>query len=62
VTELGHILLGDAPGRESPDEITVFDSTGLAVQDLAVAALVYERYREEPDAPAFEGVVEISLA
>jgi alanine dehydrogenase len=62
VTELGHILLGDAPGRESPDEITVFDSTGLAVQDLAVAARVYERYREEPDAPAFDGVIEISLA
>ena len=62
VTELGHILLGDAPGRESPDEITVFDSTGLAVQDLAVAALVYERYREEPGAPVFDGVIEISLA
>ena len=62
VTELGHILLGDAPGRASADEITVFDSTGLAVQDLAVAALVYERYRAEPDAPAFDGVVEISLA
>jgi alanine dehydrogenase len=62
VTELGHILLGDAPGRESSDEITVFDSTGLAVQDLAVAALVYERYREEPDGPAFDGVIEISLA
>ena len=45
VTELGHILLGDAPGRESPDEITVFDSTGL-VQDLAVAILVYERASE----------------
>ena len=62
VTELGHILLGDAPGRASADEITAFDSTGLAVQDLAVAALVYERYRAEPDAPAFDGVVEISLA
>ncbi len=62
VTDLGHILLGDAPGRASADEITVFDSTGLAVQDLAVAALVYERYRAEPDAPTFEGVVEISLS
>ena len=61
VTELGHILLGDAPGRASADEITAFDSTGLAVQDLAVAALVYERYRAEPDAPAFDGVVEIDL-
>jgi alanine dehydrogenase len=46
VTELGDILLGNAPGRESGDEITVFDSTGLAVQDLAVAALVYERADE----------------
>ena len=62
VTELGHILLGDATGRSAPEEITVFDSTGLAVQDLAVAALVYERYRAEPDEPAFEGVVEISLS
>jgi hypothetical protein len=32
------------------------------VQDLAVAALVYERYRAETDAPAFDGVVEIELA
>jgi ornithine cyclodeaminase/alanine dehydrogenase-like protein (mu-crystallin family) len=62
VTELGHILLGEEPGREAEDEITVFDSTGLAVQDLAVAALVYERYRAETDAPAFDGVVEIELA
>jgi ornithine cyclodeaminase/alanine dehydrogenase-like protein (mu-crystallin family) len=61
VTELGHILLGDAPGRESPDEITVFDSTGLAVQDLAVAALVYERYRAGGGGAAFAGVVAIDL-
>ena len=60
VTELGAILLGDAPGREG-DEITVFDSTGLAVQDLAVAALVYKGYRSQPDAPAFDGVIEIDL-
>ena len=37
VTELGRILLGEAGGRAQADEITVFDSTGLAVQDLAVA-------------------------
>jgi alanine dehydrogenase len=61
VTELGAILLGKAPGRESGDEVTVFDSTGLAVQDLAVAALVYERYREDPGAAAFDGVVEVDL-
>jgi ornithine cyclodeaminase/alanine dehydrogenase-like protein (mu-crystallin family) len=62
VTELGRILLGEAPGRAADDEITVFDSTGLAVQDLAVAALVYERWRADADDPAFAGVVEVELA
>jgi ornithine cyclodeaminase/alanine dehydrogenase-like protein (mu-crystallin family) len=37
VTELGLVLAGDAEGRRSPDEITLFDSTGLAIQDLAIA-------------------------
>jgi len=58
VAELGRILLGDQEGRAGADETTVFDSTGLAVQDLAVAALVYERYRA---GAAFDGVVEIDL-
>ena len=35
VTELGAVLAGDAEGRRSDDEATVFDSTGLAIQDLA---------------------------
>ena len=39
---LGDIVAGGKPGRESADEITVFDSTGLAVQDVALAGLVYE--------------------
>jgi alanine dehydrogenase len=39
VTSIGAVLAGDAPGREGPDEITTFDSTGLALQDLAVAIL-----------------------
>ena len=43
VTELGAVLLEQAPGRQSPDEITVFDSTGLAIQDLAIAIAAYER-------------------
>jgi alanine dehydrogenase len=59
VTELGRILAGEQEGRTADDEITVFDSTGLAVQDLAVAALVYERWRE--GAP-LDGVVEIDLS
>ncbi len=37
VTVLGDVLTGVAPGRNDPDEITVFDSTGLAIQDLAIA-------------------------
>lgn len=45
VTELGAVLLGEAPGRESEEEITLFDSTGLAIQDLGVAIAVYEAWR-----------------
>ena len=37
VTELGSVLAGRAEGRRGDDEITVFDSTGLAIQDLAIA-------------------------
>ena len=46
VTELGAVLTGDAPGRESDDEITTFDSTGLAIQDLAIALAAMERVSE----------------
>jgi ornithine cyclodeaminase/alanine dehydrogenase-like protein (mu-crystallin family) len=34
---IGAVLTGETPGRESEDEITTFDSTGLAIQDLAIA-------------------------
>jgi ornithine cyclodeaminase/alanine dehydrogenase-like protein (mu-crystallin family) len=43
VTELGAVLTGEADGRRGPDEITIFDSTGLAIQDLAVAIAAYEQ-------------------
>jgi ornithine cyclodeaminase/alanine dehydrogenase-like protein (mu-crystallin family) len=43
VTEIGHVLAGDAEGRRSADEVTAFDSTGLALQDLAVALVALER-------------------
>ncbi len=46
VTELGHVLAGDAEGRRSPEEATAFDSTGLALQDLAVALVALERAPE----------------
>ena len=41
--DIGEVVTGKKPGRESPDEITVFDSTGLAIQDVAVAYEVYRR-------------------
>jgi alanine dehydrogenase len=61
VAELGRVLVGEEPGRSKEDEITVFDSTGLAVQDLAVAVAVYERYRDDPSSAAFAGVSEVDL-
>jgi ornithine cyclodeaminase/alanine dehydrogenase-like protein (mu-crystallin family) len=42
VTELGDVLAGDAPGRAGAGSITLFDSTGLAIQDLAVARAAYD--------------------
>jgi ornithine cyclodeaminase/alanine dehydrogenase-like protein (mu-crystallin family) len=41
--DLGEILTGRRPGRTSPDQITVFKSNGLAVQDVAVAGWLYEQ-------------------
>ena len=46
VTELGAVLTGDAEGRRSEEEITTFDSTGLAIQDLAIALAALERVDE----------------
>ena len=40
---LGALVAGRKPGRTRDDEITLFDSTGIAVQDVAAAAVVYER-------------------
>jgi alanine dehydrogenase len=41
--ELGALLCGDRHGRTDPDAIFLFDSTGTAIQDVASAALIYER-------------------
>jgi ornithine cyclodeaminase/alanine dehydrogenase-like protein (mu-crystallin family) len=49
VAELGRVLIGEDEGRRSDEEATVFDSTGLAVQDLAVALAVYERWHADPE-------------
>jgi ornithine cyclodeaminase/alanine dehydrogenase-like protein (mu-crystallin family) len=53
VTELGAVLTGDADGRRDDDETTVFDSTGLAIQDLAIALAALER-ADELDVPRVE--------
>jgi ornithine cyclodeaminase/alanine dehydrogenase-like protein (mu-crystallin family) len=43
VTELGAVLTGEAEGRRSADDVTLFDSTGLAIQDLAIADAAYAK-------------------
>jgi len=43
VTEVGEVIAQTRPGRQSPDEMTLYKSTGLAVEDAATAGLVYER-------------------
>jgi alanine dehydrogenase len=45
VTELGAVLTGAHPGRSAPDGITLFDSTGLAIQDLALCLALIEAHR-----------------
>lgn len=44
--ELGDLVVGAKSARASDDEIVIFDSTGTAIQDVASAAIVYERARE----------------
>ena len=58
VTDLGAVLAGEAAGRGGEEAITLFDSTGLAIQDLAIAIAVVEAWRAGAiDTP----VAEISL-
>jgi ornithine cyclodeaminase/alanine dehydrogenase-like protein (mu-crystallin family) len=46
VTELGAVLAGEADGRRSAEDVTLFDSTGLAIQDLAIAKVAYAKAGE----------------
>jgi alanine dehydrogenase len=45
--ELGEVVSGKKPGREKEEEITIFDSTGLAIQDLYTATLVYKEAKRK---------------
>ncbi len=47
VRELGQIIAGHVPGRRSPEDITLFASQGIPLEDLAAARLVYDRAVEE---------------
>jgi alanine dehydrogenase len=49
---LGEVVAGSKKGRENDEEITIFDATGLAIQDIICAKLVYEKARGK-DVPAF---------
>jgi alanine dehydrogenase len=53
VAQLGDVLIGTAEGRTSDGEITIFDSTGLAIQDLAIALAALER-ADELDPPTID--------
>lgn len=44
---LSEVVSGRIPGRTVEDEVTVFDSTGLAIEDIAVASMVYQRALED---------------
>ena len=43
VGEIGQVITGKKPGRRADDEVTLFDSTGIALQDSATVPLEYER-------------------
>lgn len=52
---LGEVVIGDVPGRLPLEGVTVFDSTGLAIQDIAAARVIYEDAGEDvPTIDLFE--------
>jgi len=46
VHDIGEVLIGKAPGRPSDEAITLFESQGLGLEDMAVSAVAYERARQ----------------
>ena len=45
--EIGDVITGAAPGRASPDEITLYNSVGIAMQDIAIGGLILAKAREK---------------
>ncbi|KAF1065620.1 ornithine cyclodeaminase family protein (plasmid) [Burkholderia gladioli] len=52
--EIGEVLLGKKPGRESDEEITIFDSTGMAIQDNTTSTKIYRNAIEKKIGTFFE--------
>jgi alanine dehydrogenase len=61
VTQLGDVLTGQASGRIAADEVTAFDSTGLAIQDLAIGIEVVKRFGAAANEDRFSGVQQIDI-
>jgi alanine dehydrogenase len=59
--ELGSVLVGEAAGRSDSDDITVFDSTGLAIQDLAIGIEVVNAHLGATNEGSFSGVQQIEI-
>ena len=55
------MLAGEAPGRTRPDSVTLFDSTGLAIQDLAIAVAAHDAVARRWGRGAARGAVAASL-
>jgi len=51
---LGEVITGTKPGRENAQEITIFDSTGLAIEDVATARLIYQKAKERGGYPSMD--------
>ena len=47
IYELGQVIAGQVPGRRGPEDITLFASQGLALEDMAAARVVYDRAVEQ---------------
>jgi alanine dehydrogenase len=54
ITTIGAVINGDHPGRTSEEEITLFDGTGVGLQDLAVASVAYKLAKESGKAEGFD--------
>ena len=52
--ELSEIVAGKKPGRSNAEEITIFDSTGIALEDAVCAVAVYEEARGNTTATQFD--------